>query len=208
MPYHPVSKDLKACIPVLFYEQNFKVKEICSLLGIKKSLVYQSLACTCCYGVPYNPHAWKLGRRRTLSQEDIKLIAVLLNCRHCIYLDEIQAELYNHHGTSVSLLRTLHRLHYSCKCVSACALERNDLLCSVFMNKISNEVLNPDMLMFIDEAAFNRKTSARMKGWSLVGKRCVQRRYFIHGQRFSILPILTLDGIITYDIIPGSVTSE
>jgi hypothetical protein len=76
------------------------------------------------------------------------------------------------------------------------------------MNKISNEVLNPDMLMFIDEAAFNRKTSARMKGWSLVGKRCVQRRYFIHGQRFSILPILTLDGIITYDIIPGSVTSE
>ena len=211
MPYHPVSKDLKARIPVLFYEQNFKVKEIYDLLGIKKFLVYQSLAYTHCYGVPYNPHAQKLGRHHTLSQEDIKLVAVLLNHRHCINLDKIQAELYNHRGTSVSittLLCTLRCLHYSHKCVSARALERNDLLHSAFMNKIANEVPNPDMLMFIDEAACNRKTSARMKGWSLVGKKCVQRRYFICRQRFSILPILTLDGIITYDIIPGSVTSE
>jgi hypothetical protein len=36
----------------------------------------------------------------------------------------------------------------------------------------------------------------------------VQRRCFGRGERFSILPILTLDGIITYDIVPGSVTSE
>ena len=76
------------------------------------------------------------------------------------------------------------------------------------MNKIADEVTNPDMLMFVDEAARNKRTSGRTKGWSLVGKRCVQRRCFGRGQRFSILPILTLDGIITYDIIPGSVTSE
>ena len=31
---------------------------------------------------------------------------------------------------------------------------------------------------------------------------------FICGQRFSILPVLTLDGIIAHDIIPGSVTSN
>jgi hypothetical protein len=49
--------------------------------------------------------------------------------------------------------------------------------------------------------------SERTKGWALVGRRCVQRRHFIRGQRYSILPILTLDGIIAYDIIP-SVNSE
>jgi hypothetical protein len=76
------------------------------------------------------------------------------------------------------------------------------------VNRIADEVMNPDMLMFIDEAARNKRTLARMKGWSLVGKRCVQRTCFGRGQRFSILPILTLDGIITYDIVPGSVTSE
>ena len=58
-------------------------------LGIKKSLVYQSLAYTHCYGVPYNLHAWKLGHCCSLSQEDLKLVAVLLNCRHCIYLNNL-----------------------------------------------------------------------------------------------------------------------
>jgi hypothetical protein len=75
------------------------------------------------------------------------------------------------------------------------------------MNKIADEVLNPNMLMFVDEAARNKRTSGRTKGWSVVGKRCVQRRCFSRGERFLILPILTLDGIITYDVIPGSVTS-
>jgi hypothetical protein len=75
------------------------------------------------------------------------------------------------------------------------------------MNRIADEVTDPNMLMFVDEAACNKKTSARTRGWSLVGKRCVQRRCFGRGERFSILPILTLDGIVMYDIIPGSVTS-
>ena len=114
------------------------------------------------------------------------------------------------HGTSAciaTLQMTLHRLSYSCKVVSTHALERNDLLRSAFMNKIADKVTNPNMLMFVDEAAHNKRISVRVKGWSLVGRRCVQRRCFGHGQRFSILPILTLDGIITYDIISGSVTS-
>jgi hypothetical protein len=76
------------------------------------------------------------------------------------------------------------------------------------MNRIADEVPNPDMLIFVDEAARNRKMSFQKNGWSLVGKRCFQQRYFICGQRYSILPILTLDGIITHDIIPGPVTAE
>jgi hypothetical protein len=106
------------------------------------------------------------------------------------------------------LLCTLRRLGYSHKTVSAHALKRDNLLHSAFMNRIADEVTNPDMLMFVDEAARNKRTLARTKGWSLVGKRCVQRRYFGRGQRFSILPILTLDCIITYDVVPGAVTSE
>ena len=76
------------------------------------------------------------------------------------------------------------------------------------MNRVADKVPNPDMLIFIDEATRNRRASGQAKGWSLVGRRCMQRRHFIRGQRFSILPILTLDGIIMYDIIPGSVDSR
>ena len=101
---------------------------------------------------------------------------------------------------------TLHHLSYSCKVVSAYTLERNYLLQFAFMNKIADKVTNPNMLMFVDEVAHNKKTPVRAKGWLLVGRRCVQRRCFSHGQRFPILPILMLDGIITYNIISGSVT--
>ena len=92
--------------------------------------------------------------------------------------------------------------------MSACALERDNLLCSAFMNRIADKVTNSDMLMFVNKVARNKKTSARMNGWSLVGKQCMQRRYFGHGQRFLILPILILDSIITYNIISKSVTSQ
>ena len=76
------------------------------------------------------------------------------------------------------------------------------------MNMIADVVTSPDMLMFVDEAAHNDRTSIRAKGWLLVGKWCTQRRCFGRGQRFSVLPILTLDGIITYNIVPGLVTSK
>jgi hypothetical protein len=75
------------------------------------------------------------------------------------------------------------------------------------MNSIAELVTDPAQLVFIDEAARNKKNTVRKFGWSLVGRRCVQRRCFVRGQRFSILPALTLDGIIAHNIIPGSVTS-
>jgi transposase len=201
---------MKAQILVLSH-QRFNIKKICDALDLKKSLIYQTLRYARMYGVPYNTHAHKSGRKRKLSQGDVKFIVALLKRRHCIYIDEIQEQLSHECGVAISiptLFRTLHRLHYSHKGVSVHTLERNDLLRSVFMNRIADEVSNPNMLMFVDEAACNKRTSRRTKGWSLVGKRCVQRRCFSCKERFSILSILTLDGIITYDIVPGSVTLE
>jgi hypothetical protein len=62
--------------------------------------------------------------------------------------------------------------------------------------------------MFRDKAAKDEQTSNRRKGWSCQRTRCVQRKWFVRGKRFFILPILTLDGIIARDIIEGSVMSE
>lgn len=76
------------------------------------------------------------------------------------------------------------------------------------MNNIGDLITDPSQLIFIDEAARNKKNPTRKLGWSLIGKRCTWRQCFVRGQRFSILPALTMDGIIVHDIIPGSVTSE
>jgi hypothetical protein len=54
-----------------------------------------------------------------------------------------------------TLCRTLRRLDLTRKVVAARALERDDLLRSAFMNHIVDEVPDPQMMMFIDEAARN-----------------------------------------------------
>ena len=184
MPPRMVSRDLKAHIPILYYKQNFTVKEICGLLGIKKSLAYKMLSYSLTHRVPYNPHACTGGRHWILNREGIKFILALIEHQHCIYLNKIQEELYLHrycHPSIPTLVHTLWRLDFSQKCVSICALERNDILHATFMNTIAKEVPQPDMLMFLDEAAQNQKTSGRKLGWALVGRRCVQRRFFVWG---------------------------
>ncbi|KAE9395473.1 hypothetical protein BT96DRAFT_792882, partial [Gymnopus androsaceus JB14] len=65
----------------------------------------------------------------------------------------------------------------------------------------------PDMLMFIDEAAHNAKTSVRKYGHATQGCCCVQWRQFVCGDQVSILLAITLNGLVAYNIIPGSVTS-
>ncbi|SJL02942.1 uncharacterized protein ARMOST_06283 [Armillaria ostoyae] len=77
----------------------------------------------------------------------------------------------------------------------------------LFMNEMADIMTNPDQLMCIDEAHRNWRTSVQKKGHTPIGICCVSHRHFMRGQRVSILPVLTIDGIIVHDIIPGSVTS-
>ena len=211
MPCHSVSLDLKARIPILRYSAGYSAKEICGILGIRKSLVYQTLQYYAVHGVCYNPNARKRGQHRKLTSIDINFIKSLISEHHTIYLDEIQEQLLTRRGAQVSistLMCTLCRLHLTNKDVSGRALERNVEQRAIFMNRMADLVEDPNMLMFGDEASKDERTSARRRGWSLRGSRCVQQKCFVRGQRYSILPILTLDGIIAYDIIEGSVTSD
>ena len=214
MPRRHVSRDLKARIPYLVYVEGFKVKEVGRLLGVKKSMIYQTLNYFRDYGVTYNPHAYthhSRGRHRKLDSVDVQLIKALLDQNPCLYLDELQDLLLTCRGINISvptLLRTLRRIHFSHKDVSIRALERNEMDRAIYMNRFSELVSDPAMVMFVDEAARNKKNPTRKRGWSLIGRRCFQQRCFVRGKRYSILPVLTLDGIIVHDIIPGSVTSD
>ena len=61
--------------------------------------------------------------------------------------------------------------------------------------------------MFTDEAAKDSRTHSRTHGYSDVGTRCAEHSVTIRGGRISVLPLLTLDGIIAYDLIEGPVSS-
>ena len=94
--------------------------------------------------------------------------------------------------------------------VDSSGFQRNPVIPAGMVGGVTSTemVSDPAMVMFVDEAAKNKKNPSRKIGWSLKGQRVVERRCFVRGQRFSILPVLTLDGIIAHDIIPGSVTSN
>ena len=212
MPSQPkVLREIKARIPALHYELGFSVKKICTLLDIRKTLAYQTLKLHRSYGTTVDPNVQQRGRRRKLTTTDHSFICALLNQQHTAYLDEIQEQLLARRGIMVSiptLTRTLRRLHFTHKDVSGKALERNDRDRAIYMNRIAELVTDPNQLMCGDEASKDERTSNRRKGWSQRGARCIQRKCFVRGKRFSLLPILTLDGIIAHDIIEGSVTSE
>jgi hypothetical protein len=65
-----------------------------------------------------------------------------------------------------------------------------------------------DYFIWLDESSVDDYTNQCTHGWAAVGHACVHRATFIRGQRYSILPALTSDGIITLDIFEGSVNKE
>ena len=211
MPPHIVPNNTKVFIPTL-YRDGHSIKEICGILGIKKSLVYKTLDFYRRYGVVYNPHTYThaIGRRRILSLADTAFIRAMVQHRTNIYLDELQHELWDKrqvYATIPTLSQALKRLCLTRKSISFSASERNEDVRARYMNRIGADAPNANMLLFVDEAAKDMRTSTRLHGWSPKGDRCNGKRRFIRGARYSILPCITLDGVISYDIIEGPVDS-
>ena len=181
----------------------------CQILGIKKTLVYQASQYYNRYGACFNIKSRRQAGKRKLNVIDLKWVHNELNSNKSIYLDKMQHCLHEARGVQISLppvLRTFKHMSLTHKHITVHALECKQLVQAAFMYSITKLVPRLDMFMFTDEAAQNKKTSTQK--WVLKGSRCILRYCFVHGQRFSILPVLTIDGIIAYDIIPGSVTAD
>ncbi|KAJ3846711.1 hypothetical protein EV368DRAFT_52388 [Lentinula lateritia] len=156
-----LSDDLHSRVPVMFWGENISVKHICSYLGLKKSTVYQLFVEHHELGA-LKPALHRLGWPSLLNEIDLRFISALLELHPCMYLDKIQLELERSHHICVSitsLIRTLQKLDFSRKQVSVHVLERNDLKRSHYMLQIAKLAPRPDMLLFVDEAARNAKTS-------------------------------------------------
>ena len=128
-----------------------------------------------------------------------------------MYLDELQQELFLKHGVLTFLSRltwAVKRLHITHKIFTAPAQERNKVLRALYMNHIGAEVPDANMLLFINKSAKDEWTSFCKYNQACKGMPCIQCQCFIRGIRYTILPVLTLDGIIVYDIIEGSVTGK
>lgn len=81
------------------------------------------------------------------------------------------------------------------------------MLRSAFMVKIFNE-FSPEQLIFLDESSKDERTLSRSYGYSFKNQPAIQKVVFIRGVRYTILPALSLDGIIGMEIIEGSCNKQ
>jgi transposase len=135
----------------------------------------------------------------------------LLLADNTLFLDEIQDQLSSMHRVKVSISTIKHTLDHMCisrKQVSKEAGERNDLLHAAFVNEVVELVPNSDMLLCVDESSKDDCTVARQWGYSCLGTRCIVREPFVCRKQYTILPVLGLDGYLSFDIFEGSVTAE
>ena len=86
------------------------------------------------------------------------------------------------------------------------ALERNELLRATWQATYAD--IPAEYCVWLDEASVDDRTNQRTMGWAAMGRACVCHAAFVRGQRYSVLPALTCEGMIALDIFEGSVNKE
>jgi len=144
-----------------------------------------------------------------MTPHEVTYLLTLIERTPDIYLDELVEELQRQHNISVSVAtmsRTLKLLGLTNKRLSKHAEERCEETRRAFQFAISDEP--PERLVFVDECAVNILTTYRLNGWSMKGRRSNKRALFGRGNRYSVLPALSLEGIIYATIKQGSFDGE
>jgi len=203
-----LSQDLRERI-VEWYLDGRDTNEIAELAGCSRRTVFEIARLYREFGDVYNPHTRRRGRPRALNPGDITFLCSLLDATPTLYLDEIQDRLFSMREVDVSLAtlsRTLRRIAITHKRTSTAAVERNEELRAVWQGAYGHHP--KEYFVWLDESSVDNLTNQRDGGWSVIGQACVRRATFLRGQRYSVLPALTTDGIIALDIFEGSVTKE
>ena len=102
--------------------------------------------------------------------------------------------------------RSLKRLNYNKKRLRRTAAQRSQLLRDDFWARMAQ--YTPDRLAFLDETACCEKTAQRRTGWSLRGVAPAISEALGRSERFSILPMYTMQGYIGWRIVKGSFNRE
>ncbi|TFY79064.1 hypothetical protein EWM64_g4948 [Hericium alpestre] len=154
--------------------------------------------------VPPHPHQ---GRPRLLNATIIEDMRSLLLDLPSLYLDEIVAWLAVVHDISISvgaLHNTLSAIGLIYKRLHKSAAQRDPALCAMWR---ATTTLNyaAAQYVFIDESSFDGRNLERDYGRAAVGQRANEVMPHERGQRYSLLPALTLDGYIATRVVSGSV---
>lgn len=207
MPRYHISDDRKRDIVLL--HRTHSARQISGMLDVSERTVQRVIANVRQTGRVSRPAPIK-GRHRILTNNDVTFLQSCVERTPDIYLRELQQELEAVCGAVASeatIERALKRRGYSRKKVTRAAVEASAEAQSRYMRIVSS-IYREDQFVFVDESACNRFTTQRPMAWAPIGERARRHDYFIRGKRYSILPALSLDGLLHLHIQDHSYTGD
>ncbi|KAG8680565.1 hypothetical protein FRC09_018144 [Ceratobasidium sp. 395] len=146
-----------------------------------------------------------IGRPRLLEVGDLWYLMDRLAQSPDLFLQDLQDELSYMCGIEVSVptvQRALDRLGFTFKELDRRAIEQSETARAEFRRLI--RAFRPSQLVFADESSINRKGMYRSRGYAICGKRAYKRAFQVRGKRYSILPALSIKGMLTALVVKGS----
>ena len=204
-----VSLELHKCIVAWHHKLNMSTNDIIHLSNHFDKTVCNVLKTYQDHNEFMQPFTQPRVRKQLLDHDDLNYLEVILLAEPGLFLDELQEKLHTVRDIAVSISTlscTLSHLAIPHKSIAKEAAEQNEDLCATW--QIAMAQYDPQQVVFIDEAGVDDQTNFHKNGWAPLGQACMCCTSFLRGQKYSILPGLSVDGIITLDIFEGSVNRE
>jgi transposase len=149
------------------------------------------------------------GRPRALTTEMSEALYIYTLNKPSAMVQEMQDMLDDEFCIELSLTtiqRELKRMDVTYKRLHYRAAERNQSLRLDWSARCLR--WTPEQLMFVDESAVNEHTGLRSNGWAPKGSEAAAYTPLNRSKRWSILPVYTISGIVTYSMYHGSYNAE
>ena len=126
-----------------------------------------------------------------------------------IYLRELQQELLHHTGQLIdtsTICRVMKRLGMTRQRICHIALQRSEAKCAEFSAEMT--MLDPSMLVWIDEMGSDRRNALRKYGYGIRGLPPQDYSLKLRGKCYSSIGIMSTESIEDVFITDGSVDGE
>jgi transposase len=179
--------------------------EIKSIVGCSGAFITQQKKRDRIKELGLDPYSVVRGRPRLIHDDALKTMVDFIEDFPLAYRDEVSEVLLEEWDIVVSprtIGRYLSELKITHKRVGFINLRRDEDLIADFLTRMME--FTPDQLVALDESACNERTGDRKFGWSPRGQPCRVRQSRQRTTRWSILPTLTTDGWLDYEVYHGS----
>lgn len=153
---------------------------------------------------PYNPQQ---SRPRIMDAHQMEALVDAVLESPETYLDELMDFVALELDVAISktqLQAIIENAGFTYKLLRNAAVERDEEARAVFRRRMEEHIL-ARMCVAVDESSKDDHTIYRRYGHSLSGTRAEVKSQFVRGDRYSILPAMSVDGFITTRVVEESV---